>query len=59
MFIYVMGSGPKKILEEHGYKLLKSDEGKGLYCFADKPDMQFDLDVKYGIQCVISSIMTF
>lgn len=55
MFIYVMDLESKELLEKHGYKLLKADERNGVYCFENKADMEFDLQ----IPCVISSIMTF
>lgn len=55
MFIYVMDLESKELLERHGYKLLKADERNGVYCFENKPDMEFDLQ----IPCVVSSIMTF
>lgn len=54
-FIYVMDAYSKEVLEKHGYELLKADEERGVYCFANKPDMTFELH----IPCVFSSIMTF
>ena len=55
MFIYVMDLESKELLEKHGYKLLKADERLGVFCFENKPDMEFSLDVP----CVVSSVMTF
>ena len=55
MFIYVMDLDSKELLEKHGYKLLKVDERNGVFCFENKPDMEFNLRVP----CVVSSVMTF
>lgn len=55
MFIYVMDEISKETLEQHGYKLLKADEKHGVYCFENKKNMEFSLE----IPCVISSVMTF
>ena len=55
MFIYVMDIQFKKMLEEHGYILVKADERNGVWCFENKPDMEFDLECP----CVISDMMTF
>lgn len=55
LFIYVMDLESKEMLERHGYKLLKADERNGVYCFENKPDMEFTLNCP----CVFSSIMTF
>ena len=55
MFIYVMDLDSKELLERHGYKLLKADERLGVFCFENKPDMEFSLECP----CVISSVMTF
>ena len=57
MFIYVMDIDAKKYLEEHGYKLLKANEDTHVYCFENKPEMEFEFNPE--IQCVISSIMIF
>ena len=55
MFIYVMDLESKELLEKHGYVLLKSDEQHNVYCFENKKEIEFALDVP----CVISSVMTF
>ena len=57
MFVYVMDIDSKRYLEEHGYKLIKANEDTHVYCFENKPEMEFDLNP--NIQCVVSSIMIF
>lgn len=54
-FIYVMDLESKELLERLGYKLLKSDERNGVYCFQNKADAEFDL----ACPCVFSNVMTF
>ncbi len=55
MFIYVMDLDSKELLERNGYKLIKADERNGVYCFENKANMEFALEVP----CVISDTITF
>lgn len=50
-----MDPDSKRLLEEHGYVLLKSDTVHGVWCFENKKNIEFSLDCP----CVISSVMTF
>lgn len=57
VFIYVMDEASKRLLEEHGYKLIKEDTRNGVWCFENKThDM---LDFTLDCPCVVSDVMTF
>lgn len=55
-FVYVFSIEARDKLIKDGFHLLKSDERKNVFVFANSQDKKFSLD---GASCFLSNTLTF
>lgn len=56
MFIYVMDTKSRDILQNLGFELLKENSAKTMWVFVNKQELNFD---SLDIPCVVSDTLTF
>lgn len=58
MFIYVMDEESRDKLLKLGFELLKKHDGRSVWVFINKQELEFDA-IAEDIDCVVTDILTF